>query len=98
MKLTGKSKHKLASRLVVELRSWFSKEDLDMVIKIIEAISSTKFKKLLRTYNFALFLVSQYETFFKTEQSLLEYVKIDLTDLLLSIKRNLVLNKMLNDK
>ena len=98
MNLSGENKHKLASCLATELRSWFSKEDLDKIIKTFEAISSTNFK-VLRTYSFALFLVNQYEAHFNTEPGLIDYVKFDLDDLLKTIKSNLAItNILLNDK
>ena len=104
MKLSEESKRKLASCLATELRSWFSKEDLDKIIKTFEAISSTEFKEF-RTYNFALFLVNRYEVYFKTEQGyfkteqgLLNYVKSDLNDLLRTIRYNLVISEMLSNK
>lgn len=103
MKLSEENKRKLASSLVIELRSWF-KKDLDIIIKVYEAIGHIKFKAL-RTYNFALFLVNQYEAYFKTEQGyfkteqgLLNYVKSDLNDLSRTIRHNLVISEMLNDK
>ena len=98
MKLDGKSKHKLAIFLQVKLMSWFSKEDLDMIIKTYEATSNTSFRALFTIYNFALFLIDKYEAHFDTEPGLIEYVKIDLDDLLKTIKFNLAISKMLNDK
>ena len=98
MKLNEKSKHSLAILLQVDLMSWFSREDLNMIIKIYEAISNTNFRDLLTVYNFALFLINKYEAHFDTEQGLIDCVKIDLNDLLKAIKSNLAINKMLNDK
>ena len=97
MELNEESKRKLASILAVNLRSWFSKENLDKIIKTFEAISSTEFK-VLRTYNFALFLVNRYEAYFKTEPDLIDYVKSDLHDLSRTIRHNLVISEILNDK
>ena len=71
MNLSDESKRKLASHLATGLRSWFSKEDLNKIIKTFEAISSTNFNAL-RTYNFALFLVNQYEAHFDTEPGLID--------------------------
>lgn len=98
MKLDEKSKHKLAIFLQVDLMCWFSKEDLDMIIKTYEAISNTSFRDLFTIYNFALFLIDKYEAHFDTEPGLIDYVKFDLNDLLKTIKSNLAINKMLKDK
>lgn len=97
MKLNEESKHLLALSLQFSLVSWFSKENLDNIIKTFEAISSTEFKEF-RTYNFALFLVNRYEAYFKTELGLLDYVKSDLNDLSRTIRHNLVIIEILNDK
>ena len=97
MKLSEESKRKLASKLTANLRSWFSKEDLDIIIKVYEAIGHIEFKAL-RTYGFALFLVNQYEAHFKTEPGLIDNVKFDLTDLLETIMSNLAVINLLNDK
>ena len=51
----------------VKLMSWFSKEDLDMIIKTYEATSNTSFRALFTIYNFALFLIDKYEAHFDTE-------------------------------
>ena len=98
MKLDEKSKHVLAIFLQVDLMRWFNKEDLNMIIKTYEAISNTNFRDLLTIYNFALFLINKYEAHFDTESGLIDCVKIDLNDLLKTIKSNLAINKMLNDK
>ena len=97
MELNNENKRKLASRLVVNLRSWFSKEDLDMIIKMYEAIGHTKYKAL-RTYNFALFLVNQYAAYFDTKENIIYIAKLNLSEVLSTIDFNLVIKNMLNNK
>ena len=98
MKLTEESKQKLALKLVVNLKSWLSSEDLDLIVDYYEA-DTGEYEYFRQLRSFALFLVKLYGNL-ETEGQIIKYVKSDLLYLLKKIKYDVVLRnlEMLNDK
>ena len=98
MKLTEESKQKLALKLVVNLKSWFSSVDLDLIVDYYEADTGEYFRHS-QLRSFALFLVKLYSNL-ETEGQIIKYVKSDLLYLFKKIKYDVVLKNLevLNDK